>query len=269
MAVLDSRNNLANQEVFSIAKAADQERERAIGVMTKLDALRKGDEEAAIRIARNKQVTLRHGWYCVRNKSTQENLNHMTMQQRTRRKRGLSTLHHGRDWKETMSALIKVRKGLAKLMSAHIRDEFPEIEREIDSMHSKISRQLEALGPSRQTIQEQTRYLIDMSDRYRNEATYALDGRYLEKGLHPSKLRIHVQNAAEQFNRNMQENGATLKFKNADNDNAVLDLTRNTKLTTTSNIYHEIWTLWREFRGPELPGTIHSASLLHESTNKI
>ena len=45
-AVLDSRNNLANQEVFKIAKRADSDGTRTIGVMTKLDALQEGDEQA-------------------------------------------------------------------------------------------------------------------------------------------------------------------------------------------------------------------------------
>ena len=45
-AVLDSRNNLANQEVFRIAKSADPDGRRTIGIMTKLDALQPGDEPA-------------------------------------------------------------------------------------------------------------------------------------------------------------------------------------------------------------------------------
>lgn len=44
MAVMDGRNNLANQEVFRIAKAADKEGVRTVSIMTKCDALQKGDE---------------------------------------------------------------------------------------------------------------------------------------------------------------------------------------------------------------------------------
>ena len=47
--MLDARNNLANQEVFQIAKRADSDGTRTIGVMAKLDALQKGDEQAVIR----------------------------------------------------------------------------------------------------------------------------------------------------------------------------------------------------------------------------
>lgn len=47
---MDARNNLANQEVFRIAKAADKEGIRTVGIMTKCDALQKGDEPAVISV---------------------------------------------------------------------------------------------------------------------------------------------------------------------------------------------------------------------------
>jgi len=48
---MDARNNLANQEVFRIAKAADKEGIRTVGIMTKCDAMQKGDEPAVSSIS--------------------------------------------------------------------------------------------------------------------------------------------------------------------------------------------------------------------------
>jgi len=48
---MDARNNLANQEVFRIAKAADEEGIRTVGIMTKCDALQKGDEPAVSHVS--------------------------------------------------------------------------------------------------------------------------------------------------------------------------------------------------------------------------
>ena len=42
---MDARNNLANQEVFRMAKAADVEGKRTVGIITKCDALQPGDEQ--------------------------------------------------------------------------------------------------------------------------------------------------------------------------------------------------------------------------------
>lgn len=43
-AIMDGRNNLANQEVFRMAKAADPTGSRTVGVVTKCDALQPGEE---------------------------------------------------------------------------------------------------------------------------------------------------------------------------------------------------------------------------------
>lgn len=41
---MDARNNLANQEVFKMARAADPAGHRTVGIITKCDALQSGDE---------------------------------------------------------------------------------------------------------------------------------------------------------------------------------------------------------------------------------
>jgi hypothetical protein len=42
---MDARNNLANQEVFRMARAADPQGKRTVGIITKCDALEIGDED--------------------------------------------------------------------------------------------------------------------------------------------------------------------------------------------------------------------------------
>lgn len=49
-AVLDARNNLANQEVFRMARAADPAGVRTVGIITKCDALQEGDEPGVSRL---------------------------------------------------------------------------------------------------------------------------------------------------------------------------------------------------------------------------
>ena len=43
-AVMDARNNFANQEVFRMARAADPQGLRTVGIITKCDAVQTGDE---------------------------------------------------------------------------------------------------------------------------------------------------------------------------------------------------------------------------------
>jgi hypothetical protein len=46
---MDARNNLANQEVFRMARAADPKGTRTVGIITKCDALQQGDENMVSR----------------------------------------------------------------------------------------------------------------------------------------------------------------------------------------------------------------------------
>jgi len=43
---MDALNNFANQEIFNMAKGADDTGERIVGVITKCDAVSVGDEAA-------------------------------------------------------------------------------------------------------------------------------------------------------------------------------------------------------------------------------
>lgn len=51
---MDARNNLANQEVFKMARAADPAGIRTVGIITKCDALQSGDEHGV----RNVEIVL-------------------------------------------------------------------------------------------------------------------------------------------------------------------------------------------------------------------
>lgn len=42
---MDALTNLANQEVFYMARAADPEGTRTVGIITKCDVLQSGDEQ--------------------------------------------------------------------------------------------------------------------------------------------------------------------------------------------------------------------------------
>ena len=46
-----------------------------------------------------------------------------------------------------------------------------------------------------------TRLAVD----YQNEVNNALEGRYSEEAMHPSKVRMHIQNDTDHFNNIMQK----------------------------------------------------------------
>ncbi|MCJ1250724.1 hypothetical protein MMC30_007952 [Trapelia coarctata] len=257
MAVLDSRNNLANQEVFRLAKAADPDGSRTIGIMTKLDALQFGDEPAALKITLNQTERLKHGWYCVRNRSTQEINEGITIQQRHEKEAVFFSSSPWTSLSKKHLGIQNLRESLSRLLSAHISHEFPAIEREIEASYSTAVKALDALGAPHQTSQELTQYLVRLAVDYQSEVSNSLEGRYSEEDMHPSKLRMHTQSASDAFNNFMHTMGNSMRFNSADDDIVAPNPFGTQRAPDKNDIYREILEQWRLFRGPELPGLVN------------
>lgn len=178
----------------------------------------------------------------------------MTIQQRHEREAAFFKTSPWITLSKKHLGIHNLRESLSRLLGAHIAQEFPAIETEIEAIYSKATKEREAVGDARQTSQEHGRFLIKLAVDYQTEVSNALEGRYSEELMHASKLRMHVQNAADHFNGLMHKNGATLQFKNVTDEVVAPNLFAVQKQTGPKDIYREIQELWRMFRGPELPG---------------
>ncbi|KFY50419.1 hypothetical protein V495_00273 [Pseudogymnoascus sp. VKM F-4514 (FW-929)] len=248
MAVLDARNNLANQEVFRMARAADPAGVRTVGIITKCDALQEGDEPGALKIAQNSVERLHHGWFAVKNRSTKEIQDGVTMEQRhINEKKFFDTAPFNQLSKDRVG-IPALKKFLGKLLYTHIRGEFPGLVQEIRKLVHTCRDELDALGPSRQTFMEQRH----------------LSGHY-DSDLEPEhhlKLRMHIQNANESFGRLIETCGHTRPFNMVD---GTVDLSFGPvpfeKHTRNKNIDNWILEQYRQSRGAELPGTVNPGVL--------
>ncbi|SLM33571.1 P-loop containing nucleoside triphosphate hydrolase [Lasallia pustulata] len=258
LAILDSRNNLANQEIFRIAKAADPGGHRTIGIMTKLDALQRGDESAAMKIAQNQTEQLKHGWYCVRNRSTDEVASGVSMTERHRNERAFFATPPWDKLDKRRVGVDALRQSLGLLLNQHISREFPFIRKEIEAQFLRSSKSLEQLGAPRHTAHEQVQYLIKLTTAYQELVRKNLDGHYESSEHDPSKLRMHVQNAGDKFSERMLKDGCAMRFKTVEEDFVVADGNLGAPIAEDEDdIYGEISKLWRLNRGPELPGHLN------------
>ncbi|QGA20940.1 hypothetical protein EYB26_008650 [Talaromyces marneffei] len=226
LAVMDARNNLANQEVFSMARAADPAGQRTVGIVTKCDALQAGEEQGVLRIAKNEVEKLNHGWFAVKNRSAQE-------------------IKEG-----------ALKTFLGGLLYDHIRNEFPGLVKDIEELSSSTQKELELLGPSRQTTADQRRYLTRIATNYEREVRSALSGNYdpnLEASS-PLKLRMHIQRLNGAFASDMARLGHLKIFRTVAGS---VDKEFNYPESDQENIYEWIRGLYLDSRGSELPGTVN------------
>ncbi|KAK3045424.1 hypothetical protein LTR09_012975 [Extremus antarcticus] len=221
LAVMDARNNLANQEVFRMARAADPQGKRTVGIITKCDALQSGDEQMVLNIAQNSVERLTHGWFAVKNRSTQEIQNGVTIQQRHRNEKKFFDTAPWNALPKTRVGISSLKTFLGKLLYEHIQGEFPALVQEIRTLVHDSRVDLDALGPPRQTTLQQRQFLSRMATKYQRIAADSLKGNYDSEW--DAKDSPHLKN--------------------------------------DESIYTWIRQRYRESRGSELPGTVNPTVL--------
>ncbi|KAH8693853.1 P-loop containing nucleoside triphosphate hydrolase protein [Talaromyces proteolyticus] len=260
-AVMDARNNLANQEVFSMARAADPAGLRTVGIITKCDALQAGEEQGVLRIAKNEVEKLNHGWFAVKNRSAQEIKQGVTIEARHQRERTFfATTVPWTELKKDRVGIYALKRFLGGLLYDHIRSEFPGVIRDIEELSASTQSELEMLGPSRQTTADQRRFLTHIATAYQLELGNALSGNY-DPDLDttsPMKLRMHIRQLNDEFATSMSRSGHAKMFRTTQGE---VDHEYYNKSGDQQNIYDWIRELYRDSRGAELPGTVNPVVL--------
>ncbi|KAI8935610.1 hypothetical protein NX059_008173 [Plenodomus lindquistii] len=257
LAVMDARNNLANQEVFSMARVADPAGKRTVGIITKCDALQAGDEEGVLRIAKNEVERLTHGWFAVKNRSTQEIVDGVSITERHKReKQFFSTVAPWTNLKKDRTGIYALKAFLGGLLYNHISSEFPDVVKDIEQLSASALKELELLGPSRQTSTDQRRYLMRLANVYQQDVANSLSGNYNPglDGNDPLKLRMHIRKHSDKFAECMARSGHAKIFQNV---RGALDEEFARTGGDRENILDWIRELYQESRGAELPGTVN------------
>ncbi|KAJ5766695.1 uncharacterized protein N7511_004311 [Penicillium nucicola] len=257
LAVMDARNNLANQELFSMARAADPAGKRTVGIITKCDALQEGDEAGVLRIAKNQVEKLTHGWFVVRNRSTKEINEGVTIEGRHQVEKDFFAQNH--PWnklQEDRVGIDALKCFLGHLLYDHIRSEFPAVIKDIENLSRQTEKDLELLGFSRQTATDQRRFLMRLINAYQSQVHNALGGRYDENldTQSPLKLRMLVRKYNDYFALLMSRKGHAKIFRTVDGK---IDSDFKRQEGEKENIYDWIRCYYVDSRGPELPGVVN------------
>ncbi|RPB08693.1 P-loop containing nucleoside triphosphate hydrolase protein [Morchella conica CCBAS932] len=267
LAVASSLNETANQKVFRLASAAgaDPEGVRTVGVLTKPDAIQPGDEGRVIDTALNKVTVLHHGWFIVRNRSTDEVKRNISNAERLENEANLFKKDPWRTLPRDRVGVPALEKFLQRLLFDHVRKEFPKMVQEIDAMMEDCERELGALGQRRETSDEQRGVLIGIATDFQISARNAMMGLYEMDSLEQKSLRVrmHIQNLNAEFSDTVWRSGHTKSFDGGSSPPSsgpspvpsagLNDMAKDDSKT----IYEWIRKAYRESRGPELPGMVN------------
>ncbi|KAH0493470.1 hypothetical protein TgHK011_000138 [Trichoderma gracile] len=256
--IMDARNNLANQEVFKMARAADPAGIRTVGIITKCDALQDGDEQG------NSVEHLQHGWFVVRNRSTREILEGVTIPERHENERQFFQQAPRNELPKERVGVKALKPFLGQLLYEHSRREFPSLVREIEDLARETERKVAGLGAPRQTAAEQRQYLTRLANRYQRNVDHALKGNYAADlgAKSPLKLRMHLRDLADQFEKDLRLKGHTSPFQHPDGS-VDEDYLNDHIESEAPDIRRWIQERYRDARGAELPGMINPTLLVN------
>ena len=249
-----SLHETANQKVFRLAKEADPRGIRTLGVLTKPDALQKGDEGRIIDVARNNVTVLNHGWFVVRNRSTQDIAEGVTLEERDMKEREFFSRPPWKSLSSDRVGVVALKKFLRALLEDHVKKEFPSLLKEMNALIEGAERELEVLGPCRETPDEQRRILLKLATEYQSIAINGILGNYRNDffdKIEKHKLRMLVANRNDEFNRNMVDKGHHMEFRDVEDFHTEADMDNR------DSIYYHIRELYYSSRGCELPGMVN------------
>lgn len=234
LSILPCNTDLASNKVINHAEIYDIERNRTIGVLTKPDLLDKGTEEKIIRIIENKEINLKLGYYIIKNKSYNDNLNNITRENAIINEndffnKGLwCNIHEN---KKGLDSLIKI---LSKSLSDLIRKEYPKLKTELENIREITKKELDILGPE---INNNNKTFMLMKEilKFYDIINCVFEGNYKYINIERDELKI----------RSIIEN-KNISFFNSIQDNKYNEINED-----------EIKTLIDLNKGKELPGQIN------------
>ncbi|KAJ4353164.1 hypothetical protein N0V95_003593 [Ascochyta clinopodiicola] len=259
LAVISAKNDYANQIVLKLARTADKNGDRTLGVITKPDTLVPDSptERTFVSLARNQDVVFRLGWHVLRNLDS--DTGKWSLSTRDTKEREFFSEGIWRTLPNSILGIGTLRKRLSGLLLAQIAAELPSLIAEINSKSDFCQAQLKKLGKPRTTPEEKLMYLLRVSETYQSLTRAAVDGSYNDPFFedprsdagYRKRLRAVIQKLNMSFANTMVRNGHRYDITDSPNKAADAKTTTISRAKFMDHIEHLI----ERTRGRELPGT--------------
>ena len=212
LAIIPANVDIATQEILEMAAELDVNGERTLGVLTKPDLVDKGAEPAVIDIIEGRSHILSLGWCIVRNPGQQALTNGLSDAAAIdRHSTEKAFFESERPWSKVSKdrvGITTLRSRLVEILADMIKREFPrvclaslyqspwkqypaavdgtisvanslqQVKAEISAKLRSCKEQLDALGPSRATRDQQFKFLLELATQYQGITSLALKAQY-------------------------------------------------------------------------------------------
>jgi hypothetical protein len=214
LAVVPANVDIATQEILNLAKEVDPAGQRTLGVLTKPDLVDKGAEQDIMDLVQGKRNKLKLGYCVVRNRGQLDR----AASPAERHKKEID-FFKTQPWSSLGADRVGISAlypRLRDLLSRITRQAFPKVGRDIAKRLGECEEELADLGPSRETTEQQRRYLLDIAVKFQVITSNALEARYgrnthlnENKSLRLATILVDF-NAA--FSEDVEKRGHTVDF---------------------------------------------------------
>ncbi|KAJ5297952.1 hypothetical protein PENANT_c012G08336 [Penicillium antarcticum] len=263
LAVMPAVDDIHNQAVLRLVRE-EGAMHRTIGVITKCDMLQTHDEPKTLELLKNRtpEYRLKLGWFAVRNRTTDEIQNGLSYRDRDDRE---SQLFSRKPWSSLNTSCVGVsnlKKCLSGTLYRLVQKSFPGIQNDISERLESSKRDLDALGPPRDTWRLQKYYLDDIQTQYDGLARKWLMGTYREdcSSDDSSKLRVRLHALDAKFRTQLERNGMEYRYLAPEDANRRLQELHymefpndwEAKILATDDIFSWILRMWNDNHGDGL-----------------
>jgi hypothetical protein len=217
LAVVPANVDIATQEILNLAAEVDSSGERTLGVLTKPDLVDKGTEQDIMDLVQGKRNKLKLGYCVVRNRGQQDR----AASSAERHKMEID-FFKAQPWSSLGADRVGISAlypRLRDLLSKITRREFPKVAREITKRLMACEEELFNLGPSRETPEQQRRYLLDIAVKFQEITSHALEARYGRsiylKENKFLRLATILADYNSEFSEDVKKRGHTVDFNTA------------------------------------------------------
>jgi len=269
LAVIPSNMDIATQEILSIAKDLDPNGVRTLGVLTKPDLIDNGGEESVMSLVEGKRNPLRLGYCIVRNRGQSE-LSSDPDARAMKEKDFFSTEPWSRLDRDRVGTPA-LEKRLQELLVSITRREFPKVQAQIAQQLLSCQRRLDGLGVDRESVDQQRRFLLEISQKFQDVTNCALDAYYSRHEVFGTIPELRLATLAvermERYAEEIKTFGHAVKFDSeAREDVAKFEpqLVSSTPSSNSSNAYSKT----SDHRYPELSDLVLSGGEVPEPSNR-
>ncbi|KAL5608679.1 hypothetical protein FOVSG1_003360 [Fusarium oxysporum f. sp. vasinfectum] len=215
LTVVSAKYEYVLQEVTLMAKKADPEGLRTMGLITKPDTLDVGSpsEHYFVRLAQNIAEELHLGWHVLKNRSYDER--DFTLAQRNDKEKEFLSQGVWSSIESSHCGVESLKVRLSNVLRDQILVQLPSLIQDVEDGILNCVERLDRLGPVRGTSQQQRSYLLRVSENYTLLMRQAVDGTYTdrffgnrnERASFGKRLRAVVRLRLDEFAEEMRVDG--------------------------------------------------------------